>query len=424
MAGFEPAYYHHLEAWENNQVEEEDGEDYDECYADVVFVPCRTASKMGVALGMVSYTTEETKSATEPPEGLAVARRLWRLALSRGGSARSLSAKAAVDYKSETGEGEEGDAKEEWIRIPGQVVAGARVQLQNIVAQTELNGQYGELVAEASQGEGRWKVRVDGREKKLALKPENLKVVEEEVAAAPEIVGVKRKGGADRVAVVLRQQGPQLEVEYEDGEKAWVGAADVAPLEAAEDDTVPTEFLYCRVSAKVPRSGSPSAYREGSVEDIRLDPAGRPRLLVSFERLPSEWLRLDDLRAAEGEAVPMESTPVEKPPAKPASKAGGRKGAATKADGRAGAGAGVSGGGAAKAVATAAKAKATKARPMEAETAVPGEKRRRKQPAPPAAGVAGKEGVEGEEGVSPAPAPPRSRAQGGTGPKPKAGYAP
>ena len=176
MAGLEPAYYHHLEAWENNQVEEEDDEDYDECYADVVFVPCRTASKMGVALGMVSYTTEETKSATEPPEGLAVARRLWRLALSRGGSARSLSAKAAVDYKSETGEGEEGDAKEEWIRIPGQVVAGARVQLQNIVAQTELNGQYGELVAEASQGEGRWKVRVDGRERKLALKPKNFKV--------------------------------------------------------------------------------------------------------------------------------------------------------------------------------------------------------------------------------------------------------
>ena len=108
------------------------------------------------------------------------------------------------------------------------LVAGARVQLQNIVTQTELNGQYGELVAEASQGEGRWKVRVDGREKKLALKPENLKLVEEEfeeeVAAAPEIVGVKRKGGADRVALVLRQQGPQLEVEYEDGEKAWVGA--------------------------------------------------------------------------------------------------------------------------------------------------------------------------------------------------------
>ena len=132
-------------------------------------------------------------------------------------------------------------------------VAGARVQLQNIVTQPELNGQYGELVSEASQ-EGRWKVRVDGREKKLALKPENLRVIEEEeeVAAAPEIVGVKCKGGADRVAVVLRQQGPQLEVEYEDGEKAWVGAADAAPLVAAEDDTVPTEFLYCLVRAKVP----------------------------------------------------------------------------------------------------------------------------------------------------------------------------
>ena len=31
------------------------------------------------------------------------------------------------------------------------LVAGARVQLQNIVTQTELNGQYGELVAEATQ---------------------------------------------------------------------------------------------------------------------------------------------------------------------------------------------------------------------------------------------------------------------------------
>ena len=145
-------------------------------------------------------------------------------------------------------------------------VAGARVQLQNIVTQPELNGQYGELVSEASQ-EGRWKVRVDGREKKLALKPENLRVIEEEeVAAAPEIVGVKCKGGADRVAVVLREQGPQLEVEYDDGETAWVCAADAAPLVAAEDDTVPTEFLYCRVRAKLPRS---SAYREGTVEDIR-----------------------------------------------------------------------------------------------------------------------------------------------------------
>ena len=56
------------------------------------------------------------------------------------------------------------------------LVAGARVQLQNIVTQTELNGQYGELVSEASQGEGRWKVRVDGRERKLALKPKNFKV--------------------------------------------------------------------------------------------------------------------------------------------------------------------------------------------------------------------------------------------------------
>ena len=46
---------------------------------------------------------------------------------------------------------------------------------------------------------------------------------------------------------------------------------------------MPTEFLYCRVSAKAPRSGTPSAYREGSVEDSRLDPSGRPRLLVSFE---------------------------------------------------------------------------------------------------------------------------------------------
>lgn len=293
-------------------------------------------------------------------------------------------------------------------RVP-MLVAGARVQLQNIVTQPELNGQYGEIVAEASQGEGRWKVRVDGREKKLALKPENLKVVEEEVAAAPEIVGVKSKGGADRVAVVLRQQGPQLEVEYEDGEKAWVGAADVAPLQAAEDDTVPTEFLYCRVSAKVPRSATPSAYREGSVEDIRLDPDGRPRLLVSFERLPSEWLRLDDLRAAEGEAAPMESTPADKPPAKPAPKAGGRKKAAAKADGVAGVGAG-------KAVATAGKAKASKARPMEAETAVPGEKRRRKQPAPPPAAAAAAAAGSVSEGVPPAPS--RSRAQGGTGPKP------
>ena len=85
----------------------------------------------------------------------------------------------------------------------------------------------------------------------------------------------------------------------------------------------------------------------------------------------------------------MISSALKKPPAKPASKAGGRKRAATKADGAAGAGAGagVAGGGAGKAVAAAAKGKAAKARPMEAETAVPGEKRRRKQPAPPAAGV-------------------------------------
>ena len=181
MAGLGAAYNHHVSAWENNQVEDEDDEDYDECYADFVFVPCRTASNVGErALGIVSYTTEETESATEPSEGLAVACRLWRLALSRGGSVRWLSAKAAVDHTSQTGEGEESDAKEPWIRIPGQVVAGARVQLQNIVAQTELNGQYGELVAEASQGsqgEGRWKVRVDGRKKKLLLKPKKFKVM-------------------------------------------------------------------------------------------------------------------------------------------------------------------------------------------------------------------------------------------------------
>ena len=133
------------------------------------------------------------------------------------------------------------------------LVAGARVQLQNIVTQTELNGQYGELVAEASQGEGRWKVRVDGREKKLALKPENLKLVEEEVAAAPEIVGVKRKGGADRVALVLRQQGPQLEVEYDDGEKAWVGAE---ALEQSVPITAP-QLGSCASSGRRP-TGRPA----------------------------------------------------------------------------------------------------------------------------------------------------------------------
>ena len=57
----------------------------------------------------------EPQEGAEPQESAAVARRMWHLALSWGGSVRLLSTKAAVDPDDETGEGEENDAREPWI---------------------------------------------------------------------------------------------------------------------------------------------------------------------------------------------------------------------------------------------------------------------------------------------------------------------
>ena len=40
------------------------------------------------------------------------------------------------------------------------------------------------------------------------------------------------------------------------GAKAWVDDKRLTPLPSADDDSVPTEYLYCRVRAKDPRSNT------------------------------------------------------------------------------------------------------------------------------------------------------------------------
>ena len=225
------------------------------------------------------------------------------------------------------------------------LAAGTQVILQNVVSRPELNGRRGTVLGPAKQQEGRYKVQVEGEEKKMALKPDNLRLAEEEAAdeesTAPEIVAVKASGSEQRVAVVLQRQGSKAQVEFDDSATKWVESARLTPLEPADDNLVPTEFLYCRVRARDPRSSKPKAFREASVDDIRVDPAGRPRLLVSFddEEDAPRWLLLDDLRAensaaaAPAAAPPTTPTPVAKAATtpKPKGTAAGKKAVAAAA---------------------------------------------------------------------------------------------
>ena len=102
---------------------------------------------------------------------------------------------------------------------------GAQVILHSLSARADLNGATG-VLRKYDEEKGRWNVAVDGQAKKLALKAENLRAVSHPAEALPE----------------------------------------------APEEVVPTEFLYCRVQARVDGA---KKHAEADVVDIRVDPEGR-----------------------------------------------------------------------------------------------------------------------------------------------------
>ena len=102
---------------------------------------------------------------------------------------------------------------------------GGQVILHGLSARADLNGASG-VLRKYDEEKGRWNVAVDGQAKKLALKAENLRAVSHPAEALP----------------------------------------------AAPEEVVPTEFLYCRVQARVDGA---KKHAEADVVDIRVDPEGR-----------------------------------------------------------------------------------------------------------------------------------------------------
>jgi hypothetical protein len=89
------------------------------------------------------------------------------------------------------------------------ITNGDRVEIVGLVARTDLNGSLGTVERLARDGEDRWRVKLDGKEKKLALKPENLRTVIDAAAnddaSRPEIVG-SRGGGVTEGLLAYRDR--------------------------------------------------------------------------------------------------------------------------------------------------------------------------------------------------------------------------
>ena len=128
---------------------------------------------------------------------------------------------------------------------------GDTVHITGLVNMAELNGTSATVHSWDEQLK-RFKVRVDGKKKLLALHPQNLTAA---VAGGEmsEIVSVKLPGKRARVAEVQeRKPDGTVRIEFESapGQSEWVDADATTALPAAEDDVVPTEFLYSSVLAR------------------------------------------------------------------------------------------------------------------------------------------------------------------------------
>jgi hypothetical protein len=130
---------------------------------------------------------------------------------------------------------------------------GTAVRITGLVSRAELNGTCGTIHSWDTKL-GRWKVRVEGQQKLMALHQQNLAAVETSSGVDMlDIVSVKLPGKRARVAhVAERRADGTMRVEFESvpRESVWVDAEAATPLPAADEEAVPTEFLYAAVLAR------------------------------------------------------------------------------------------------------------------------------------------------------------------------------
>ena len=137
---------------------------------------------------------------------------------------------------------------------------GGQVILHGLSARADLNGASG-VLKKYDEEKGRWNVAVDGQAKKLALKAENLRAVSHPAEALP----------------------------------------------AAPEEVVPTEFLYCRVQARVDGA---KKHAEADVVDIRVDPEGRLWFQVQPEAGGEpRWCDAGSLKAHSADPVTSRKRP-------------------------------------------------------------------------------------------------------------------
>eukprot|EP00966_Prymnesium_polylepis_P269350 6222730-Prymnesium_polylepis.1 len=127
--------------------------------------------------------------------------------------------------------------------------AGDEVRITALLSRQDLNGRTGTLTAWDAKL-NRWKVRVEGLPKLLALHATNLQSPEvgggANDAGPPEIVSAKVPGKRARIGYIVERRPAEgsVLVEFESApkESAWV-PEDAAPaLPVAPEETVPTEY--------------------------------------------------------------------------------------------------------------------------------------------------------------------------------------
>ena len=243
-----------------------------------------------------------------------------------------------------------------------------KVRIKDLTSRNDLNGSTATVVR-WDGGLERWRVRTpDG--KCLALKRLNLEPIssdsdfESPAASAPalappaptaapaaeEMIGslVTVKGGRSTVKLVIEAStcGTRLLVRAEGGSgPVWIDASKATPLAAAPDETVPTEFLHCRVEARSAAAGGrssggkqPRPFGPADVVAVRIDPAGRLRFQVLYPDGSHGWLLHTDLKPAEplGKDISSKDISSSASAAAAASPGSGQAGKGQKGKGKAG----------------------------------------------------------------------------------------
>lgn len=192
------------------------------------------------------------------------------------------------------------------VRMADALAVGDEARVVGLQSRSELNGVVCTLACWDARL-SRWKVRLPGLTKLLAIHTSNLQSIAgaRPDSARPEIVSARAQGKRARIGFVVERdiaEGKVLvEFETTPGEQVWITESDAAVLPAAPEETVPTEFLYCAVLAREAQqqAGKRRAWLPADVLDVRVDPSGRLRFWVEWRASDGgRWFQASELRPA------------------------------------------------------------------------------------------------------------------------------